>query len=187
MAQQTTFSEEISNMLSTAHGSSFNACIQCGSCSGTCPVVEFMDQSPRRIMAMLNADLKDEVLDSNTYWFCSSCYHCTVRCPADIDITEVMYALKRYSMGHQTYRRGLVGPKFSKTFTNTVARSGRSYEPLLAPTYMFSFGPKDFFQEVVMATKMILKGRMPILPPRVKRIDNFKSMIRKTTPMGESK
>jgi len=104
MADKLTFSQEISNLMYEGHGSPLNHCIQCGTCSGTCPAVEFMDQTPRRLIGMINADLKDDVLDANTYWTCASCYHCTVRCPAKIDIAGVMYAVKRYSMWHHENR-----------------------------------------------------------------------------------
>ncbi|MEW6717194.1 MAG: 4Fe-4S dicluster domain-containing protein [Chloroflexota bacterium] len=186
MATKPSFSTEIANLLYASHGNPLNTCIQCGTCSGTCPVAEFMDQTPRRLIGMINANLKEKVLDCNTYWFCASCYHCTVRCPANIDIAEVMYAIKRYSIWHKQYKEGLVGPVFSETFVKTIVKSGRSYEPVLAPSYMFSFGPKEFFQEAMMATKMMLRGRIPVLPPRIKRLQNFKEVIRRIIPMGGS-
>jgi hypothetical protein len=65
----------------------------------------------------------------------------------------------------------------------TIIRSGRSFEPLLATTFLFSAGVKDFIQEAVTGTKMILKGRMPVMPPRIKRIDNFKKMIGRVIPL----
>lgn len=187
MATKPTFSQEISNLLYASHGKPLKTCIQCGTCSGSCPVVDFMDQTPRRLIGMINADLKKDVLDCNTYWFCASCYQCTVRCPAQIDIADVMYAVKRYSIWHKTYRDDLVGPTFSETFVKTIVRSGRSYEPLLAPTYMFSMGIKEVLQEAHMATQMMLKGRMPVLPTKIKRLDNFKNMIRRIIPMGGAK
>ena len=184
MATKPTFSQEIGNLLYTSHGEPLKNCIHCGTCSGTCPVVEFMDETPRRLIGMINADLKEEVLACNTYWFCASCYHCTVRCPANIDIAEVMYAVKRYSIWHHQYPEGLVGPEFSEAFVKTIVKSGRSYEPVLAPSYMFSFGPKEFFLEALTATKMMLKGRIPVLPPRIKRLENFKEMVRRIIPVG---
>jgi hypothetical protein len=33
---------------------------------------------------------------------------------------------------------------------------------------------------------MVLKGKIPVLPPRIKRLDNFKKMIRRIIPLGES-
>jgi hypothetical protein len=44
--------------------------------------------------------------------------------------------------------------------------------------------PKEFVQEAFMATRMMLKGRIPVLPPRIKRLDNFKEMIRRIIPVG---
>lgn len=184
MATRPAFNQEIANMLYNAHGDPLRNCIHCGTCSGTCPVADYMDQTPRRLIGMINADMKEEVLACNTYWFCASCYHCTVRCPANIDIAEVMYAVKRYSIWHHYRRDDLVGPNFSEAFVKTIIRSGRSYEPILAPSYMLSFGPKEFFQEAVTATKMMVKGRIPVLPPRIKRLENFKEMVRRIIPLG---
>ena len=65
-----------------------------------------MDYTPRQIIAMINLGMKEQVLESNTFWYCASCYHCTVRCPQDINITELMYALKRYSIWKTVTRKG---------------------------------------------------------------------------------
>ncbi len=63
-------------------------------------------------------------------------------------------------------------------------RSGRSYEPVMATSYLFSSGVKELIQEASMATGLMLKGRLPVLPPRIKRLDNFKRMIGKVIPLG---
>jgi hypothetical protein len=97
-----------------------------------------------------------------------------------------MYALKRYSMWKGTYREGLVGPVFSETFVKTILGGGRSYEPVLAPSYMFSFGLREFLQEAQTATGLMLKGRLPILPPRIKRLENFKKVVERVLPIGGS-
>ena len=184
MATKPTFSKEVSNLLHAAHGNPINTCIQCGTCSATCPVVEYMDQTPRRIIGMIEANLKDEVLNTNTFWYCASCYHCTVRCPSDIDIAELMYALKRYSMWNNQYQEGLIGPVFSETFVKTIVKSGRSYEPVLASSYLFTYGVREILQEAQTATSLMLKGRLPVLPPRIKRLENFRRMIGRIIPIG---
>ncbi len=179
------FSDEISNLLHAAHGNPIETCIQCGTCSGTCPVADYMDYTPRRIIGLIRSNLKDEVLSSNTFWYCASCYHCTVRCPSQIDIAGLMYALKRYSIWKHRYEEDLVGPVFSEAFVKTIVRGGRSYEPILAPAYMFSFGVREFFQEAITATNLMLKGRVPVIPARIKRLDNFRRMISRVIPVGE--
>lgn len=187
MATKPTFSQEVSNLLHASHGNPINTCIQCGTCSATCPVVEYMDQTPRRIIGMIDAGLKDEVLATNTFWYCASCYHCTVRCPSGIDIAGMMYALKRYSMWKNRHQEDLIGPVFSETFVKTIVKSGRSYEPILASSYLFTYGLREMIQEAQTATSLMLKGRLPVLPPRIKRLDNFKRMIRRIIPIGGSR
>ena len=185
MAAKPSFSDEVSNLLYAAHGNPIKTCIQCGICSGTCPVAGFMDHTPRRLIAMINADLKDQVLASNTFWYCASCYHCTVRCPSGIDIAGLMYALKRYSIWKNQYQEDLIGPVFSETFVKTIVKSGRSYEPILATSYLFSYGVQEMLQEAQTATSLMLKGRLPLLPPRIKRLENFRRMVKRIIPLGE--
>ena len=97
-----------------------------------------------------------------------------------------MYAVKRYSIWNKTYSEDLVGPTFSEAWVKMIVRSGRAYEPILAPTYMFQLAPKEFFQEALYASKMVMKGKIPVLPPRIKRLDNFKKMIQRIIPLGGS-
>jgi len=47
----------------------------------------FMSHTPRRIIAMIRANRKDETLKANLL-YCASCYQCTVRCPRGIDIAD---------------------------------------------------------------------------------------------------
>jgi heterodisulfide reductase subunit C len=186
MAVKPTFSKEVTNLLYATKGSAVNECIQCGTCSVSCPVSDYMDHSPRLLIAMINADMKDEVLESNTFWYCASCFNCTVRCPADIDIADMMYGLKRYSMWHDRHPDDLIGPQFSERFMKMIMRTGKSYEPALAPSYILKYGARGFIQEAQMGTTLIMKGRMPIVPARIKRIKNFKNMIGRIIPVGGS-
>ncbi|NQU10731.1 hypothetical protein HQ590_08075 [bacterium] len=96
-----------------------------------------------------------------------------------------MYALKRYSVWNHRAQEGLIGPVFSETFVKTILKSGRSYEPVLATSCVFTYGLQEMLQEAPTATSLMLKGRLPVLPPRIKRLDNFKRMIRRIIPLGE--
>ena len=185
MTAELSFNDEIGNLMYAAHGNPIKTCLQCGTCSGSCPAVEFMDHSPREIIGMIRAGLKEDVLDSNTYWTCASCYYCTVRCPAEIDIAEMMYALKRYSMWKGQHKEGLVGPVFSETFVKMIINSGRSWEPILGLAYLPMFSPKDIVLEGLMATGLILSGKLPLLPKSVKRLKNLQQVVRRIIPIGE--
>ena len=51
------FNEEVMNLLYTDEGAPPNLCVHCAICSATCPAVEFMDHSPRQLLAMINAGM----------------------------------------------------------------------------------------------------------------------------------
>jgi len=186
MAVEYSFSKEIGDMMYASQKNPITECLQCGTCSGTCPAIEFMDHSPRKIIGMIKANLKEEVLSSNTYWSCASCYHCTVRCPAGIDITEMMYALKRYSMWKGQFKPGLIGPDFSESFVKMIVNSGRSYEPILAATYLPKYSASAIIQEAITASGLVLGGKMNLFPKKIKRIKNLQNAVRRILPLGDA-
>lgn len=75
-------------------GEELRSCYQCGKCSASCPMADFMDLFPREVIKGV-IDGKEEVLDSETPWICASCFSCTARCPNDIDIAAVMEAIRQ--------------------------------------------------------------------------------------------
>ena len=52
-----------------------------------------MEFPPRKIIALIRAGMRDEVLSSSSMWYCLSCYMCTVRCPRGVKPTELAHAL----------------------------------------------------------------------------------------------
>lgn len=64
-----------------------NSCIQCGDCSGICPVGYLMDFPPSKIISVRRAETYQRVLSSDSVWFCIACSACTTVCPARIPIT----------------------------------------------------------------------------------------------------
>ncbi len=177
------FADEISNEMYATGTRGLNCCIQCATCSATCPAVDHMDHTPRRLIAMINAGLRDEVLASNTFWTCASCYACSERCPQEIRPSELMYALKRYSLWKGRYRRDLVGPAFSRRFVRTIVRTGKSYEPGYAPAFVFAGGLVGALREAQFALRLLAKGRIPIVPARIKRAANFRRMLSRIMPL----
>jgi hypothetical protein len=80
----------------------------------------------------------------------------------------------------------MIGPVFSEAFVKMIARTGRSYEPVLATSYLFTLGVPEMIQEAQTATNLMLKGRLPLLPARIKRLDNFKRVLKRIIPLGDS-
>lgn len=176
------FAAEIANLRPRSE-KPITRCIQCAVCVSVCPAVEFMDQTPRRLIAMISAGWKEQVLASNTFWTCASCYTCTERCPEGLHPAEMMYALKRYSLWKGRYQEGLIGPDFSRRFVKTVIRNGKSYEPGYAPAFIWEGGFSGMVHEVQNAMRLLRRGRLPLIPSRIERIGNFRKMIGRIIPL----
>jgi heterodisulfide reductase subunit D len=73
-------------------------CFQCGTCSASCPAAELMDYPPRQLWQMLRLGLRDQVMNSRTFWLCTQCYACQVRCPRGIEISETMRHLREWAV-----------------------------------------------------------------------------------------
>jgi heterodisulfide reductase subunit D len=75
-------------------------CMQCGTCSASCPAGELMDYPPRQLWELVRLGLRDQVMNSRTFWLCTQCYACQVRCPRGILISETMRNLREWAVAH---------------------------------------------------------------------------------------
>jgi heterodisulfide reductase subunit C len=143
-------------------------CYQCGTCTGACPVTAAggMDYTPRAIMRMIQAGMEDEVLSSQTIWTCASCYACAVRCPRDIEITDMMTQLRNVALkkGYKA-REGKV---YNEGFMSIVRRHGRMYELELVIRYNLLTNPLNFLGLIPVGLKMIRKRKLRYLPDHPK-------------------
>jgi heterodisulfide reductase subunit C len=163
------------------------SCIQCGTCGGTCPVGFAMDHTPRRIFAMVRAGMKRQVLESSTPWICASCYKCTVNCPAEIRITEIMYALKRMAARDGIAPRDPDPARFGKIFTEMVTRFGRGYELGLMLKFMLPGKAIELMKQAPVGLAMLKEGRMPLLPHKIEDIEGFRKMVERAVEIEEGK
>ena len=75
-------------------GQKMLACYQCGKCSAGCPVAFAMDLLPSQVIRLIQLGQVQDVLDSETPWFCASCQMCYARCPKGLDLSRIMEALR---------------------------------------------------------------------------------------------
>jgi heterodisulfide reductase subunit C len=148
-----------------------------------------MDHTPRALFAMINAGMKEAVLRSNTPWYCVSCYYCTVRCPQEVHITDIMYSLKRLSIKdgyYETDSRTKDASDFSETFIDYVEDYGRSFELGLATRYHLLHHPLDMPKMAPMAMGLFSKKRMNITPTRIKNVDQLKKILKKAKELEDA-
>ena len=91
------------------------SCMQCGTCTSSCPTSYAMDYAPRQLWQMLRLGMEEEILHSQTFWLCTVCKSCQVRCPRGISLTDTMVALKEYAT-----RKGINVPTGMQMLGETV-------------------------------------------------------------------
>ncbi len=156
-------------------------CYQCQACSSGCPVAFAMDYTPHQIIKMVQLGLKDRVLDSSTIWLCASCETCATRCPNDIDIVPLMDTLRRMTIRQDRLRATNV-PLFHAVFLNSVKSGGRVHELALIVWYMLMSGDlfdfKNLLGNMTLGIKMFLRGKLAILPAKIKGAAEVKRIFK---------
>lgn len=137
-------------------GKHITRCFACGSCTAGCPVREIDEKyNPRKIIRMVLLGMRDQVLQSDFIWLCSTCYTCFDRCPQDVKLTSIMTALKNIAA-----REGYVHPSF-KEQARLIKEFGRLYEV------------EDFDNK---------KRKKLGLPPVQKNFDDLTKILKHTLP-----
>ena len=115
-------------------------CMQCGVCSGSCPLGPHWDHPPQELFAMIRAGKRDEVLQSSSMWMCTSCYNCIVRCPRELPITHIMHGLAHYAKRLGIAPKEQPTHKFSQLFWDHLTKTGRVNELRLGLSLYFMNG-----------------------------------------------
>jgi L-lactate utilization protein LutB len=170
----------------TAGISRLEMCIQCGSCGGSCPSASAMDHTPRAIFALIRAGKRDEVLHSNTPWMCLSCYHCVVRCPQEIEITDVMYAIKTIAEKEHAFPSS-VGPDFGGVFIGQAKRFGRSWDLGLTARHYLRHFPLRLPGMTPMAFGLFRHGRIGILPTRIRQRKQLHAILKRADELERAR
>ena len=87
--------EFLDDLFRLPDGESILSCMQCGTCSGSCPLGDAMEYPPRSIILQARLGRIEQVLKSPSVWMCVGCYTCTSRCPREIDLTDTLWPAVR--------------------------------------------------------------------------------------------
>lgn len=162
------------------------ACIQCGTCSASCPNVTFMDLTPRALWRRVLADRFTEILDSRTFIVCSACYTCTLRCPRGIEVTRAMSMLKALSLKDDTpvHRRST---RFYENFMESVRRHGRVREGEFMTLYFLAMkNPLLPFSFASLGIKLMAKGKLKMELPSGGGKGALDSLFKKAAELEET-
>jgi heterodisulfide reductase subunit C2 len=165
----------------TDHGRDILRCIQCGTCSGSCPYSDQMDYAPRGLFALIRDNEMSVALTSNTLWFCSSCYQCMERCPQEIPVTDIVYTLKQMAMKMKKVPPGLKMPDLYASFAYNLLHFGRVTEPMIMAKYSLKH-PLDALRSIPLAVKLMIRKRMEIKPQMTKNRNSIRDFLKQKPP-----
>ncbi len=70
-------------------------CMECGVCTGSCPVSKLMPEfSPRQIIKESFFDENANLVEERKVWACLMCARCSTRCPVEIDFPSFSRSLR---------------------------------------------------------------------------------------------
>ncbi|MBT6406907.1 MAG: heterodisulfide reductase [Rhodospirillaceae bacterium] len=174
-------------------GDKMNMCMQCGVCSGSCPIGSEMEHGPRKLFMMVRAGMKDAVLNSNSWTNCVSCYNCVVRCPREVPVKYILHGLGRLAVKEGYVKeKELLNTRFAKAFWWSVVKYGKTDERLVTAKYYFSGGIgegiKKGMANMKIALGMVKTKRMHLgLSHKTKKQSELKAILAKAAEIQQRK
>jgi quinone-modifying oxidoreductase subunit QmoC len=170
-------------------------CMQCGLCSGSCPLGEHWAHPPHEIFMMIRAGKRGDVLTTDSMWMCTSCYSCIVHCPRELPITHIMHGLAYYAKRLGLSPQNQPTAKFAELFWNNLMKKGRVNEiKLVLSLYFingFDEGVKVALKNQKLGMNMVKTGRMNPMEAigghSVKDLAGFHKVIKKAQEMEDQR
>ena len=124
------------------------ACMNCGVCTAICPAAEFYDYDPRRICDIVqrgDEEAIEQLLRSDTIWYCGQCMSCKTRCPRGNVPGELISVLRKASQELGLFHNSEKGRQQSflmKTLQENILEIGYCvYPDRVDPDYHPEQGP----------------------------------------------
>lgn len=112
-----TFYQDVMHRLG---GETLTLCYQCGTCASSCPVARLTKRfNPRTILKDAILGNKEKVLNDGSIWLCTSCFNCQERCPQEIEIADIIYALRNMALKEKRVPQAFI------EMASNLAESGR--------------------------------------------------------------
>jgi heterodisulfide reductase subunit C len=156
-------------------------CYYCQKCTVGCPTAYAMDYQPAQVLKMIQLGMREPLLKSSSPWLCVGCETCGTRCPNEIRLAPVMDTLK-----YMALEAGYTPPETTvyalhRSFLDSIKLFGRVHETTMLAEYVLR--SRDIFSIVRsnmgVALTLLVNRKIPILPERVKGLDQVKELYRR--------
>ncbi|MBQ9863802.1 MAG: 4Fe-4S dicluster domain-containing protein [Bacteroidales bacterium] len=122
--------------------------MNCGVCTAICPAAEFYDYDPRRICDTVqrgDEEAIEQLLRSDTIWYCGQCMSCKTRCPRGNVPGELISVLRKASQDLGLFHNSEKGRQqtfLMKTLQGNILEIGYCvYPDRVDPDYHPEQGP----------------------------------------------
>jgi len=154
-----------------------HACMQCLSCSNACIFSPLMDRLPNQIIRLLQWGFVDDALRSSAIWVCVECRACSSVCPASLDIPAMFDELKE-----EVLRRNIPvsSPdifRFHREVLGSIKKYGRTHK--FGIIAKFKIRTCDIFSDMMIGFKMLIRGKLDIIPDKVLFLNEIKKIFLK--------
>jgi heterodisulfide reductase subunit C len=158
-------------------GTNVSLCFHCRTCANGCPFLKGMDYHPNAVLRLLQYGLRQKALECKTIWVCVGCHTCSSQCPMGIDMAAIMNTLRLMAL-----EKGInPGKRNILTFHQEVIRSlkhyGRAHK--LGIMWRYKIHHQEWFQDVDVGLKMLLKHKLELWPSRVKAMEELRFLFPK--------
>lgn len=113
------------------------SCMNCGVCTAICPAAEFFDYDPRVLLNIIQTrdeSQLEDLLKSDTIWYCGQCMSCKTRCPRGNCPGLVISVLRKVSQEKGYFTESKLGRQqyaLVKTIGKTLLEYGYCVHPNL--------------------------------------------------------
>ena len=90
--------QEFAESIEKAGGKTLMMCFQCGTCTASCPSGRLTSYRTRKLIRKGQLGLKDDILNSQDLWMCTTCYACMERCPRGVEIVDIITILRNMAV-----------------------------------------------------------------------------------------
>jgi heterodisulfide reductase subunit C len=154
-------------------------CMQCGTCSGVCPVATYSDSAgPRKLFALLSSGETLKALGSDHLWLCTSCQACTDNCPKKLHTSSMVGGLKQMALDHGYAPGGDAQVRMVRNFADIVEHGGRISEFSLMRRVL-GFRPGPILRNTPLAMKLMSHGRLKMTGHGIEHPDELTKMFEK--------
>jgi heterodisulfide reductase subunit C2 len=152
-------------------------CYYCLRCSAGCPAAPFMDYTPAQLLRLVQLGQKDTLLHSSAIWLCIGCETCGTRCPNEIHAGAVIDALRQIALAEQVQPAERSVYKLHAAFLDSIRWWGRLHELSMILQHKLTSGD-NLLNNLDMGLVMLLKGKIHLLPKRIRGVDQVQALFR---------